>query len=126
MAAACQPPEQDGVAGLIDELSAHADLIYLYDENERRASAAIYANENIKIRNSAFARSIGMRLAALMLELGRSPRYAVVRDRLDALSQQIDQLDQGGGKPSDVKTLRDSLVVLCDAAAAMAESTKSG
>ena len=118
IAAACALPEVHGVDGLVDELSRRADLAYVYDESDRRASAAIYANENIRLKNSVFAKSIGLRLAALFLELGRIPRYEIVRDTLDMLSQQIDQLDQNGGRRSDVQALRDSLGVLRDAARA--------
>src|SRR5262249_51775310 len=124
VAAASEPPEGYGVDSLADELSRRADLAFVYDENERRASSAIYANENMRLRNSVFARSIGFRLAALLLELGQAPRHEIVRDAIEMLSQQIDQLDQNGGRHLDVQILRACVGILRDGVAASAQAAK--
>jgi hypothetical protein len=115
IATECEAPEVRGVEGLIEELSRRANLAYVFDENDRSPSAAIYANDNLAIKNAVFTKSIGLKLAALFFEMGLEPRYEAVRDRLADLRQQVDQLERNGGREADVRAFRNGLDLLAGA-----------
>lgn len=126
IAAACEPPIMHGVDALIGELSTRADLAHIYDVNDRSSSAAIYANENLAIKNAVFTKAVGLRLAALFLEMGHGDRHEAMRDRILELKQQVDELERNRGREVDIKILRNGLKSLAGVLSALRMNYKGG
>jgi hypothetical protein len=112
IAAGCETAASDEIAGLAVELHRRADLTFADDKDNRSPSAAIYSNNSLMIRNAAFSKSIGLRLAALFVNLGARTPPQHVRNRLARVMQQVDRLDRSGGDATDVQALRGCATLL--------------